>query len=359
MYITNISLTNFRNYEHINLTLSKGINIFFGDNAQGKTNILEAIYLCATARSHRTNFEKEIIRWGENNTIVNLFLTKQYFSSVIDFSVSKKNKSVLVNKLPINKLANLFGILNVVFFSPEDLGLIKKSPKERRRFIDIEICQLDSLYFSVLKNYYKILKQRNCYLKHNFGNTDNNILDVWDEKLCQYGEIIIAKRKNFIENLDYGANLIHLEISGKKENLKIIYEPDIDIKNLKNKFETNRAKDIRTKTTNNGPHKDDINFLINSQNAKTFASQGQQRTCILSVKLAQIDMLKNITGEAPVLLLDDVLSELDINRQHYLFKYTTNIQTLITCTGIDQSILDLKSHGKLFVVEKANIICKN
>ncbi|WP_305768632.1 DNA replication/repair protein RecF [Candidatus Epulonipiscium viviparus] len=359
MYISTLSLTNFRNYQNLSLSLSKGINIFFGDNAQGKTNVLEAIYLCATARSHRTTSEKEVIKWDSENALVNLMLTKQYSLSTIDFIISRRYKSVLVNKLPINKLTKLFGVLNVVFFAPENLDLIKKSPKDRRRFIDIELCQLDSMYVSQLSSYHKILKQRNCYLKQNVDNINYEFLDILDENLYKYAKKIFYKRSEFIKNLNTKAAAIHLELSGGKEHLKLIYEPNVDINIFKSRLKFNRDRDIRTKTTNSGPHRDDINFLINDHSLKLFGSQGQQRTCILSIKFAQIDIITEITGETPILLLDDILSELDINRQKYLFKYINNLQTMITCTGVDPNLFTWNDSIKVFIVEKANIICKN
>lgn len=356
MYIKQLSLTDFRNYDQLNIDLDYGINIFRGDNAQGKTNILEAIYLCATARSHRTHKEKEIIKWGKESSHVTLKVKKKYTEDSIDFHLSQKSKTALINKLPINKLGELFGCLNIVMFSPEDLQLIKNSPKERRRFIDIELCQIDKIYFYSLRQYHKVLKQRNLLLKNFFNKKDYSMLDVWDIQLEEYAKGVIEKRFKFIEELNEIAGEIHYDISGGKEKLDIIYEPSIESDDFSNRMIKYREKDILYQTTSIGPHRDDLKFLINGVDVKIYGSQGQQRTVVLSMKLAELNIMKKYIGEEPVLLLDDVLSELDEKRQRDLFKYTENIQTLITCTGIEQSVWNTQKIGKLYDVNKGKVV---
>lgn len=355
MYIKELSLQDFRSYSNLDILLDNGINIFRGDNAQGKTNILESIYLCATARSHRTHKEKEIIRWNQECAHVNLKVQKKYVEDTIDFHLSQKSKSALINKLPIGRLGELFGALNIVMFSPEDLQLIKNSPKERRRFLDIELCQIDKMYYYALRQYSKVLKQRNLVLKDFRNQRDYSMLDIWDMQLEEYGKSVIEKRVAFIEELNNIAREIHSDISGKKEKLEIIYMPSIEANDFKDKMIKYREKDILYQTTSIGPHRDDLKFLINGMEVKTYGSQGQQRTVVLAMKLAELKIMKKYIGEDPVLLLDDVLSELDEKRQADLFKYTENTQTLITCTGIEQSVWNTQKIGKLYNVTKGKV----
>lgn len=355
MYIKELSLKDFRSYKELNIALDHGINIFRGDNAQGKTNILEAIYLCATARSHRTHKEKEIIMWNEESAHVKLRIQKKYVEDSIDFHLSQRAKSALINKMPIGKLGELFGCLNIVMFSPEDLQLIKNSPKERRRFLDIELCQIDNLYYYALRQYHKVLKQRNLALKQLYKQNDYSMLDVWDIQLEEYAMTVIDKRVAFIEELNEIASQIHRDISGRKEELQIVYLPSAEKKEFTEKLRKSRDKDVLYQTTSIGPHRDDLKFLINDMDVKTYGSQGQQRTVVLSMKLAELKIMKKYVGEEPVLLLDDVLSELDENRQKDLFKYTENIQTLITCTGVEQSVWNTQKIGKLYNVTKGKV----
>lgn len=355
MYIQELTLNHFRNYEELAIQLDKGINIFKGDNAQGKTNVLEAIYLCATARSHRTSQEKEVIQWGQEAAHITLDVQKRTFNDKIDFHLTQKGKAVAINKLPVAKLGELFGTLTVVMFSPEDLQLIKKSPKERRRFIDIELCQFDKLYYYALKQYYKVLKQRNNALKQYQYMPNLEMLEVWDMQYIEYARAVIQKRSAFIQEMDEIAKSIHLDISGGKEELEVVYEPNVLEINLEEKLARYKQKDIMTQSSSVGPHRDDLKFLINGMDVKVYGSQGQQRTVVLSMKLAELRMMQKHLGEAPILLLDDVLSELDDHRQKYLFSYTKNIQTLITCTGVEQSVWNSQKVGKLYNVVKGNI----
>lgn len=355
MYIKELSLSDFRNYDELTIQLDHGINIFRGDNAQGKTNVLEAVYLCATARSHRTHKEKEIIRWNQEAAHVKINVQKHYVEDVIDFHLTQKSKSALINKIPISRLGELFGCLNIVMFSPEDLQLIKNSPKERRRFIDIELCQIDKMYYYALRQYHKVLKQRNLALKEYFKTKDYSMLDVWDMQLEEYAKTIIQKREAFIKEINEIACSIHKDISGNKETLQVIYEPSVKAEDFSEKTLKNREKDLLYQNTSIGPHRDDMTFLINDMDVKTYGSQGQQRSVVLSMKLAELNIMKKYIGEEPILLLDDVLSELDDKRQKDLFKYTQNIQTLITCTGIEQSVWNTQKIGKLYNVRAGSV----
>lgn len=354
MHITELSLENFRNYNTLHLNLSQGINLFYGDNAQGKTNILEAIYLCATARSHRTKQEKELIQWTQKEACVRIKAQKKYIETTLSFKLTLSSKSIYVNQLPIRRLDELLGNLYVVMFSPEDLRLVKNSPKERRRFIDMELSQLDRRYYQTLRQYHKVLKQRNLTLK----TQDVMMLDVWDSQLIQYAKEIIQRRIQFINEINQLAKEIHACITNRQENLQINYLPSAPLETFEIQLLKNREKDRMHKTTLIGPHRDDIQFLINDRDAKLYASQGQQRTIVLALKLAELELMKKQTGDAPILLLDDVLSELDEKRQKDLFKYTKNIQTLVTCAEYSQSWCNQSIKNLYYVTNNKVILQK-
>lgn len=288
-------------------------------------------------------------------THITLDVQKRTFNDKIDFHITQKGKAVAINKLPVAKLGELFGTLTVVMFSPEDLQLIKKSPKERRRFIDIELCQFNKLYYYALKQYYKVLKQRNNALKQYQQNPNPDMLDIWDMQYVEYAKEVIQRRSEFIQEINEVAKKIHANISGGKEDLEVVYEPNVLETNIEEKVARYRQKDIMTQSSSVGPHRDDLKFLINGMDVKVYGSQGQQRTVVLSMKLAELRLMQENLGEAPILLLDDVLSELDDSRQKYLFSYTENIQTLITCTGVEQSVWNSQKVGKLYNVVKGNI----
>lgn len=357
MYISEVDLYQFRNYKRLNLVLNPHLNILYGKNAQGKTNILEALYLCATARSHRTSHEREVINWNEEEAHIRLMLHKNKRIDKIDFHLAKNGKkSAALNGIPIQKLGDLLGIMNVIIFSPEDLQLIKSSPKERRRFIDIELCQLDKIYFYNLQQYYKVLKQRNYVLKNiNMHKSDKSMLDIWDEQLISFGEKIIQSRKEFVKKIGKLASIIHNNITENKEDLKIEYSPNIDKESFKLRLKDVLLKDIQTGNSSIGPHRDDILFKINNTDVKVYGSQGQQRSAVLSLKLAEIDLIKKEIGQNPILLLDDVLSELDENRQRDLLWHIGEIQTILTCTGIEDSILKKVHKGSLFHVTNGKV----
>ncbi|TCK86796.1 DNA replication and repair protein RecF [Natranaerovirga hydrolytica] len=338
MIIKSIALKNYRNYKYLKLDFDPKTNILYGNNAQGKTNIIEAIYLSSTSKSHRSNNDKELICFEEEEAHIRVIIEKEEKESKIDIHLKKnKKKGVAINGLPINKVSQLLGTFKVIIFSPEDLKLIKDGPKQRRHFLDLELCQLDPLYYYNLQNYSKVLKQRNNLLKKiNYKNSDLfDTLKVWDDQLVQYGKYLIYKRTEFIKELNTIVNRIHSGLTGNLENLNLFYDLNVKADAFLKKLEDNYEKDIRTKTTNSGPHRDDLLFDINNKDVRKYGSQGQQRTAALSLKIAEIEIVSQISKDKPVLLLDDVLSELDNNRQKYLLEYIKSIQTIITCTGIE------------------------
>lgn len=348
MFIESLELNNYRNYQDLCISFDKKTNLLYGDNAQGKTNILESIYVCATTKSHRGSKDKELINFEKDESHIRVKYFKNNLPYVIDMHLKKNHtKGIAVNGVVIKKASELFGKINVVCFSPEDLNIIKEGPAERRRFIDLELCQLNSLYVNSLINYNKILIQKNRLLKENYSGEDNKILDVYDEQLKKYGNEVFDFRRKFIDELNPLINRIHFNLSGEKENLKLVYEK-CDFKNL-------RKEEMKTKTSLTGPHRDDIAFYINDTDLRKFGSQGQQRTAALSLKLAEIELVKNKTNDYPILLLDDVLSELDTGRQNKLLGEINNIQTIITCTGVEDFINNNFNIAKTMFVKNGNV----
>ena len=360
MIIESVELKNYRNYKSQKIFFDKNINILYGDNAQGKTNILESIYLCATTKSHRGSKDKELINFDEDESHVKLLLSKNNLSYRIDIHLKRdKRKGIAVNGIPIKKVSELFGVINVVIFSPEDLDIIKRGPTERRRFIDLELCQIDKTYVYNLINYNKIIIHRNKLLKDCYEKKElNDMLDIWDIKLAEYGSKIIKRRMEFINKINEIILNIHKDITNQKETLKILYVGNAksdDFDDLYKEIISNRERDIKYKSTSVGPHRDDIEFYVNDLEMKKYGSQGQQRTCALSLKLSEIDLVKKTTGYTPVLLLDDVLSELDSTRQIQLLNSLRDVQTIITCTGLDDFINNSFKFNKIFKVIKGKI----
>ncbi|MCI7402180.1 MAG: DNA replication/repair protein RecF [Christensenella sp.] len=347
MNIKEIKLINFRNYKEETIVLNEGLNVIVGKNAMGKTNLLESIYCCGIGKSTKTNKYKELIKWGEKYSYIKITLSKKYRNHIIEFSIDDQDKKrVKVDGIPLLKISDLLGILNIVFFSPDEMKLIKESPQERRRFMDISLSQQFKDYLFSLNKYNEVLAQRNKLLKENFKNENiKDMLSIWDFQLIDYGTKIIKYRYEFIERIKKYANDVHLVLSDNLENLVleydsfIKYEDDNQMKiNYQNKINENIDKDINLQYTNYGPHRDDIKIFVNNIDIRKFGSQGQQRTASLSLKLAEISLFKTEIGETPVLLLDDVLSELDESRRNKLIHISSNLQTIITCTDFDSDI---------------------
>lgn len=342
MIIKSVELENFRNYNTLSIDFSNGTNILYGDNAQGKTNILEALYLCSTTKSHKGSKDKEIINFEANEAHIKLMLTKKDVPYRIDMHLKKnQTKGIAVNGIPIRRATELFGIINVIFFSPEDLSIIKSGPSERRRFMNMELCQIDKLYTVDLLNYNKIINQRNKLLKDlsfHFDKSLYDTLDIWDQQLADYGTKIVKRREQFICQINEIINEIHNKLTGGKEDICIRYEKNMDAEHLKDELVKSRERDIKTKNTSIGPHRDDLGFYVKNIDLRKYGSQGQQRTAALSLKLSEIELVKKVIHDDPVLLLDDVMSELDSNRQMQLLESIKGIQTIITCTGLDEFI---------------------
>lgn len=352
MYIESLQLKNFRNYQSLDLSFDQGTNILYGDNAQGKTNILEAVYMCGTTKSHRGSKDREVIHFQEEESHICMKLVKNGLPYKVDMHLKKKKpKGVAINGLPIHRATELFGVVNLVFFSPEDLNLIKNGPSGRRKFLDLELCQLDKIYLSDLSNFQKIMEQRNKLLKDiTFSPKLMETIDVWDYQLLTYGRNIIAKRREFIGQLNEIIQDIHQNLTGGREKMELKYEANVSEDTYEEALTANRDRDLKLHTTCTGPHRDDLCVKINGFDIRKYGSQGQQRTAALSLKLSELYLVQKAIRDTPVLLLDDVLSELDHNRQNYLLNSIHRIQTFITCTGLDDFVNSRFKIHKIFQV---------
>ena len=355
MFIERLALNNYRNYGNEKITFSEGINILYGDNAQGKTNILEAIYMTATTKSHRGSKDKEIVSFNESEGHIRADIKKNDIGHRIDMHLRKgKGKGIAIDMIPIRKSSELFGMVNVILFSPEDLSIVKDGPAERRRFMDMELCQLNRIYYNNLAAYNKVLNQRNNQLKDMQGN-NSDMLDIWDSQLIDYGIKIIRERDNFIKMINEIIKDIHANLTNGKESLKLVYEKNVSEDNFSLELCMRRDTDIRIMSTTVGPHRDDISFIIDGIDVRKYGSQGQQRTVALSLKLAEIELVKKLIKDNPILLLDDVMSELDSGRRDALLSTLSDIQTIITCTGYDDFIKERLSIDKIYRIEQGKI----
>lgn len=346
MIIKELKLEHFRNYAAEEISFTKGINVFYGDNAQGKTNLIEALYVLSVGKSFRTIYDKELITFHEN--FLNISCKFDAFGRQQEhciFIEKPRNKRIRINGLLLKNRSEFIGKLQVVLFTPQDLTLIKDGPHQRRKFIDLSISQLSPRYLYTLSQYHKVLAQKARLLKDlKFKPSLVDTLDIWNEKLSELAAIMMWYRRDFLEKLQRYAAKIHKEISN--ETLLMKYESSVEVKDndsielLKERFlkrlNIGKEKEISTASCLYGPHREDISLFINGKNLKIYGSQGQQRTGVLSLKMAQLDIIKEDTGEYPVLLLDDVTSELDKNRREYLFNKISGKQVFITCTDTDR-----------------------
>ena len=361
MFIRSLELKNYRNYDELSMEFSSGTNLLYGDNAQGKTNILEAVYLAATTKSHRGSKDREMIQFHADEAHIRIQYEKQDIIHQLDMHLKKNRaKGVAIDRIPIRRSSDLLGQIPVIFFSPEDLKIIKNGPSERRKFMDLELSQLESLYLYYLSKYNKILMQRNNLLKQiKFQENLIDTLEAWDIQLVKYGSEIIRYRKDFIEHLNLIIRDIHKRLTGQQEEIKIEYENSVAYDSFLTEIKKKRNVDLKYATTNIGPHRDDIRFLVNDIDIRRFGSQGQQRTAALSLKLAQIQLVKEVLKDSPILLLDDVLSELDSHRKVYLLEGIREIQTFITCTGLDELIDQHLPIQRMFQIKAGKVVKQN
>ena len=353
MLITELELQNFRNYEKQKIEFNQNINVFYGDNAQGKTNIIEAIFISAFGKSFRTSKEKEIIKYNEDFLNINLKYKNKDRDGSIKIQIADK-KNILVNGLKIKKLSELLGNINIVLFTPDDINILKNGPAQRRRFLDMMIGQIRPNYVYNLNMYLKVLEQRNNYLKQLRNTNENNeLLDIWDEKIAQYANKICLYRLEFINKIKDKISNIHKNITENKEEIKIEYLTDcIDEKELLEQIKNRRKVDIIKGYTTKGIHRDDFNIYINDNLVNVYGSQGHHRTAVLSLKMCELEIIKEEIGESPILLLDDFMSELDAKRRSNFLKNIGNTQVIITCTD---EIRDCMNNQYAFYVNDGKI----
>lgn len=341
MKIERVQLTNFRNYTNKAFTFSDGLNVIYGKNASGKTNLVESVYYSGLGKSPRTFQDKELVQWGSDNSNIKVEVKKKYRNHIVEINIDRQGKKrIAIDRIPIKKISELIGIINVVYFSPDEMDIVKESPVLRRNFLNISLSQQKKSYYDNLVRYNKVLAQRNKLLKDCYdSNVIKETLPIWDSQLAQLNSLIIAERYEFCKKMQEIIKDIHSELTCGEENVNIEYESKINIDNLDNMkkeflnlIESSYDKDIHLKYTTVGCHRDDINIKINDIEVRKFGSQGQKRTTALSLKLAEVKMFELETGEKPILILDDVLSELDYSRQEKLLEHIRGVQTLLTCT---------------------------
>ena len=363
MYIKRVELENFRNYNQFQLDFDKKLNIILGENAQGKTNLIESIYFSSAGKSFRTSKDKELINFNSSLCRITTEFVKDNEDCKIEIAINDKGKKgIKVDGVSIKKISELMENLLTVIFSPEDLKIIKEEPAKRRSFMDRELCQLKILYYNNLLNYKKTLNHRNNLLKNN--NVDDTLLEVFDRELAKFGAGIIAERMKFVEKLNVISHQIHRDITNNKENIEIKYLSDIpvdqDRKIIENNFyealKSARKNDMFRRTTTRGIQKDDLKVIVNNIDVRKFGSQGQQRTAALSLKLSEINLIKEEVGENPILILDDVMSELDSERQSYLLNSLANVQIFLTAAELSDEVKESLAGGKIVKIKKGNLL---
>jgi DNA replication and repair protein RecF len=362
MRITGLSLTNFRNYDEINIQFHEKINVILGNNGQGKTNLLEGIYIFSMGKSFRTVRDYEMTGFGKD-----FFGARGNFSADgrsfhIEINMSGREKKFVVNGVKKTKRADLPGKVYIVVFSPEDLRIIKGEPDVRRKFLDREICQIKPLYYKNLSRYKKVVAQRNYLLKKE--NADEEMLRVWDENMVFYGAFLMAERKSFVKKLSAASKKIHQEITGGKEEIDVVYESNVELKEdaeiqreeFRKKLLRSRENDLKRKQTTSGPHKDDLKIFIGDMDIKIFGSQGQQKTAALSMKLAELKIIKDETEEDAIILMDDVLSELDHERQNFLLDAFHENQIFLSAAEMGDVLTRILPHGNAYRVSDGKIV---
>ncbi len=363
MTVNSVKIKNFRNIANLSFTADNGVNVIYGENAQGKTNILESIWLFTGCKSFRGSKDNELIKFNEDFAKINLEFSDNSREKKSEIIITDKKKNAFLNGVSLRSTAELIGSFYAVIFSPVHLSLIKDGPAARRKFLDTALCQLKPSYAQNLAGYKRTLIQRNALLKDLHLNSQlYDMLDTWDDQLARYSACVIKERLNYIDLLSEYSKDIYSGISENKENFSVFYSKNIskdfsvkdiylsETENLKN----SRKEDIFSKTTTVGPHRDDLEILINNVSVRSFGSQGQQRSCALALKLGESEIIKKVTGETPVALLDDVMSELDEKRQDYVLNHINDRQVFLTCCDPSQ-VLRL-CDGKSFLIKDGEII---
>lgn len=365
MYIKKLKLHNFRNYKSLTVTLTKGINIIYGENAQGKTNLLESIYVLGLTKSHRSFIDNNIINNGSEYLTIEGIINNNKIDNKLNIYIDNKTKVLKFNNNTIKKISDYISLMNIIIFYPDDLDLIKGSPINRRKYLNLELSQLYSNYFIIINEYNKILKLRNEYLKkiNKHESVDKNYIDILTNYLIDKSIMIYKMRDKYIKKINEYCGDIFKDIMNL-EGFSIKYKPSIEIdlrdnnlrETLNNEYKRKIDYDIKLCSTSIGPHKDDLEFYLNDKNLKFYGSQGQQRLAVVALKLSEIQIFKKYKDTTPILLLDDIFSELDDNKKNNLLKYINkDIQTIITTTDLKNLDLKLIKKSKLFNIKKGEI----
>lgn len=368
MFVKKLHLEHYRNIEHLSLSTDASVNILIGANAQGKTNILESLFVLALTKSHRTHKDKELIRFEQQQARLSAEVIKKYGDTKLELVISQQGKTAKLNGLEQKKLSGFVGSLNVVMFAPEDLEIVKGSPSIRRRFMDMEIGQVHPSYLHHLSQYQRVIAQKNTFFRKHTVNDESAsvLLDVWNEQLATSGVKIMKNRQSFISKLQKWADAIHASITSGKEKIQITYKPSFDGEDFQDetvlfnqfmiKLSQVKEQELRRGVCLVGPHRDDLSFSINGKDVFAYGSQGQQRTTALSLKLAELELIHEEVGEYPILLLDDVLSELDHSRQTQLVEtFQGKVQTFITTTGVESIESASIDKAQLFHVTQGKV----
>ena len=362
MYITKLKLKNFRNYKDLAIEFNERVNLITGQNAQGKTNLIESLYMSSMGRSFRTNHDAEMIKFGEESAYIKVECEKELTNTKVEVLLSQNmKKAIKKDGASVRRTADLIDNIIIVSFSPDDLKIVKDEPEKRRRFIDRELSQIKPGYFDAFMKYRRALNERNSYLKND--DVKGSMLDIWDEGLIKYGALIMKYRSDFIDDMSETSGKIHGKITNGREHLGLKYVPNVPYAGdtatqeefIERELIAARDRDIRMRTTSRGPQKDDINFVIDNINVRNYGSQGQQRTSALSLKLAELEIIKRETGENAILLLDDVMSELDEERREYLIRALHENQIFITTTDIDDSLMRAYPDAKIIKIKEGGL----
>ena len=362
MYFSEIELRNFRNYKHLKTEFHENVNLLLGQNAQGKTNLLEALYLTSFGKSFRQISDSDMIGFGEDNAYVKAHAQGRLNDVTVEIGLVKKGKSIKIDGVPVRKTSELLNNIHVIIFSPDDLRIVKDDPARRRKFIDRELIQIKPVYFSALTKYHRVLQQKNVLLKN--PDSDMRLLDVLDEELASYGSAVIDERAGFIEKLSEVSHGIHSDLTENREDFSVTYKSNIPVSDNREEQKSvfldilsqSRSDDIERRTSCRGPQRDDLNLYINGKMIRKYGSQGQQRTAALSLKLAETAIIRNETGDMPVLLLDDVLSELDFARQKQLINSFSSSQIFITAAEIDGNLMNEISDYEIYKINNGSVI---
>ncbi len=358
MYLKKIKIKNFRNIKSMELDLNKNINVFIGNNAQGKTSILESIYVLALTKSMRTTDDGELIYNQSDFSLIKGELKQEHYTKKMEIVIEKNKKTLKLNGNLIKKMSDYVSILKIIIFSPDDLDIVKKSPSDRRNLMNVELCQLFPNYMKVLNEYNKVLKMRNEYIRNYNQNINYDYLNILTDKLIERALVIMDYREKFLQTVNLNIESVYFKIM-KQKGLNVVYEKSLNMNSkasIRNFYQDNLYQELSKKMTLFGPHRDDFTFYLDGMDLKSYGSQGQQRSAILAFKLSEINLFKESSGNYPIVLLDDIFSELDIEKRNQLLKFIkSNIQFIITTTDIKNISSKILDKASIFKIKNGDI----